>query len=342
MRRLLLVCLTALPCFPSAAHAAAPHLHRDRFPTGPSAAAAAAAAMPMGLPSRWCGDEQRHDLPSPASAQQIKVLYALPAGQHDRLTQRADGLQRAAAMLARQVAVESGMTRTVRFDLGSSCGPRYLDITTVRLPRPARSYADDFGAQDLLGDIYTQGSRLYAGSGFYPDANWVAYVEGVDTKVWGVSETPQTVGDMRHGGRAAAVVGRGARWSRYQDAMLNIPIALAHETLHLLGAVQPGAPHATRWGHCVDEWDIMCYNDAETEQGFRLLKDRIRRPCAKRMDLPFSQRLDCGGDDYFNPAPEPGSWLSTSGMNVYDSPFLADCSEQQAACGPTPAAGRGR
>jgi hypothetical protein len=44
------------------------------------------------------------------------------------------------------------------------------------------------------------------------------------------------------------------------------------------------------------------------------------------------ESYDCGHDDYFNPAPAPGSYLATH-WNTYDSVFLAPCGEIAPACG---------
>jgi hypothetical protein len=46
----------------------------------------------------------------------------------------------------------------------------------------------------------------------------------------------------------------------------------------------------------------------------------------------IAQSYDCGRDDYFNPAPAPGSYLATH-WNTYDSAFLAPCAEIVPACG---------
>jgi hypothetical protein len=46
----------------------------------------------------------------------------------------------------------------------------------------------------------------------------------------------------------------------------------------------------------------------------------------------IEQTYDCGRDDYYNPAPEPGSYLATH-WNTYDSAFMAPCADITPACG---------
>lgn len=88
------------------------------------------------------------------------------------------------------------------------------------------------------------------------------------------------------------------------------PILLLHEYGHAMGAVQPSAPHITKNerdpAHCTDSQtigkggtDIMCKSDAQGEV--------FGNACSGF--YPF--RFDCNNDDYFNPKPEPGSYLAT-------------------------------
>lgn len=88
--------------------------------------------------------------------------------------------------------------------------------------------------------------------------------------------------------------------------------ASAHELLHSLGAVNSSAPHATAYGHCWDDEDIMCYDDGGIPAGQVLTKVCLGAP---------ENQIDCNEDDYFNPAPAPGSYLSDH-WNVANSEFL--------------------
>src|SRR3954469_6760009 len=44
------------------------------------------------------------------------------------------------------------------------------------------------------------------------------------------------------------------------------------------------------------------------------------------------ESYDCGRDDYFNPAPAPGTYLAPH-WNTYDAAFGAPCGERAPACG---------
>lgn len=90
------------------------------------------------------------------------------------------------------------------------------------------------------------------------------------------------------------------------------PILILHEYAHTLGAVQQSAPHSTKkealskQKHCNDSQtigkggtDIMCKSDGQGEV--------FGNACSGMYPFHF----DCNNDDYFNPKPEPGSYLAT-------------------------------
>ena len=77
----------------------------------------------------------------------------------------------------------------------------------------------------------------------------------------------------------------------------------AHENGHAMGAVQLSAPHSTGAWHCTDGHDVMCYNDGGPTGSQYTTSDCGFTPNGTS---PF----DCSFDDYFNPNPAPGSYLS--------------------------------
>lgn len=74
-----------------------------------------------------------------------------------------------------------------------------------------------------------------------------------------------------------------------------------HELFHNFGAVQLDAPHANT-GHCDDAPSIMCPGGGPGYGG-----GIVNKYC-KNVTV---ETLDCGMDDYWNPAPRAGSYLST-------------------------------
>jgi hypothetical protein len=101
----------------------------------------------------------------------------------------------------------------------------------------------------------------------------------------------------------------------------------AHELMHLLGAVQPSAPHGTAYGHCTDEADAMCYADGDGQ--------RMRSVCTQPDD---EQLFDCRRDDYFDPRPRPASDYLRRHWNTADSSFLDRLPPARSAAGLPPLA----
>ncbi|MDA0166173.1 hypothetical protein OM076_38265 [Solirubrobacter ginsenosidimutans] len=302
-----------------------------------STAQAAAGDGPDGLPTGWCGDETGADNApvTPATKAQFKVVYAYAADRPDRFAGWKDAIQANVAIVQRFLSAQDGGTKGLRFDMGTGCGPQFVDIQTVQLPGSRASYADNFSA--ISGAVQR---ALGAAAG---PRNAIVIADGLSgsTQEYGLGETVMGPTGERQG--AANIHNRGgltsilfsrdgaaapgsARWGWWPEGFL-------HEMTHNLGAVQWGAPHSTQpaggsspqYGHCWQGADVMCY----VEDGGAA--HPMQQDCA---GLPgaIPQNYDCGHDDYFNPAPAPGSYLATH-WNTYDSAFLAGCGEVAPACG---------
>ncbi len=75
---------------------------------------------------------------------------------------------------------------------------------------------------------------------------------------------------------------------------------LMHEAGHTMGAVMNSAPNSTGAGHCIDGNDIMCYNDGGPRSA-----QYNPGTCSDY------QHFDCNFNDYYNPSPAAGSYLSS-------------------------------
>ncbi len=288
-----------------------------------------------GLPTQWCGDERTTDAPNSTTRPQFKVVYAFAADRVDRFGGWKDALQTNVSLIERFLSAESGGSKALRFDMGTSCGAQYVDIQVVPLPGPRAAYADNFGA--IARDVQR---ALPAAAG---PRNTIVLADGLSgsTQEYGLGEsvmgrTGEVAGSTNihnRGGLTAILFSRDgapapgpARKGWWAEGML-------HEMTHNLGAVQWGAPHSTeppgqtlpQYGHCWQGADIMCYVE-DGGAAHVMVQDCGPLPSA------IPQSYDCNRDDYFNPAPAPGSYLATH-WNTYDSAFLASCGEIALACG---------
>lgn len=99
---------------------------------------------------------------------------------------------------------------------------------------------------------------------------------------------------------------------------------MMHETAHSMGAVQLSAPYST------GAWHVHLYNDTMGYvDGGPYFRNGGKMTTCRKSNYPvtqftqptLAQTWDCTGDDYYNPNPAAGSYLSTH-WNVYDSVYL--------------------
>jgi hypothetical protein len=296
------------------------------------------AALAQYLPTTWCGTRRTTDDAGNAafssSAAQIKVVYAYAAAQPDRSAIWSDSLQADVSRIEQYLALQSGGRRALRFDMGTNCGAQYVDIEVVELPQPRSYYLDDFarvsnhvnaalaaptGPRDVfvLADGLSS-DGVYGVGEIYPDYDEPG------------ASNPHNFGDL------TGIMFVEPSTSPYASGWQ--PTVMLHEVTHNLGGVQRSAPRSTYYAHCIDGQDLMCYPDGSPQA-----------PYYSGTVCPYAggaipQTFDCGHDDYYDPVPAAGSYLTTH-WNVYESVFMASCSQLGTACGgdivPTPPVNQG-
>src|SRR3954469_22067648 len=285
-----------------------------------------------GLPTSWCGSETTTDDTADATFDktlpQFKVIYAYPADRPDRFDQWKDALQADLSLIEQFVSSQVGSTRAPRFDMGTSCGPYYLDIQTVALPGSRATYVQNMNAVETYVKTKVNpspgGRRNYV---IIADTLSAGTLNGVGELYEGstASQRPD-VANVHNSGGLTSVLWVPDTAPPGSDPNGWWPEGVLHEMTHNLGGVQWGAPHSTQpaggsnytYSHCWDGRDVMCYQD-----GPAMSHGYSATTCAALAGA-MPQTYDCGQDDYFNPAPPPGSYLATH-WNVYNNLFMAEC-----------------
>jgi hypothetical protein len=299
---------------------------------------AAAGTEDEGLPATWCGDPLTTDDSANAkfapTTHQVKVVYAYASDMASRFSGWANALQADVSLIGRFMGAQSGGRRTLQFDMGTRCGPQYLDIQIVQLPGTRTSYAS-LGSGDRLDrlrselsgllssapgprNILVLGDQLSNSAAF----SWSGIGESYLTELKGPS-SPHNDGEL-----FSALWVPNALGAPGADPNGWWPEGMLHELTHNLGSVGPNAPHATEYGHCYDGNDVMCYDDDFDPGTYPLTAGCPTIPGV------MNQVYDCGNDDYFNVAPAAGTYLATY-WNTYDSPYLVACEDARPACGGT-------
>jgi hypothetical protein len=305
------------------------------------------------LPTTWCGSERTTD--DAADAAQLsdepvyKVVYAYASDQPDRFDTWKNQLQADVSLIGQFMAQQDGMTKSPRFDMGTSCGPRYADIQTVALPGTRAYYSDNFtritsdvgaalGATPAKRNVIILADQL--------TANPSTSLYGLGQHYNGGTSDLAGASNPHNSGNLYAALFPPAGYtpptvSGDQFYPGFWPEGMLHEMSHTLGAVNYSAPHTTRdvngnpLGHCTDGYDVMCYADSADPDPTALYSTTACPQISGSAGM--TQTYDCGGDDYFNPNPAPGSYLATH-WNLYNNVFESPCATTGFACGADSAA----
>lgn len=228
------------------------------------------------------------------SGPRVQAVYAVASDKTDRFSLVEPSIRTWAADIEvyfNTSAGETGEERHVKWVSTPDCE---LDIERVTL---SETGDDSFGntIRDLVNQGYTNNDRKYL---VWTDANVYCGIAEMY-----IDDRP----DQDNANNRASLIARvdAGCWG----------YAETHELGHTLGAVQLTSPNSSGYGHCVDEYDQMCYRDSSSTE--------LVYPCANRSD----KLLDCNHDDYFHTSPPPANYLANH-WNVANSRFLSNGSDE--------------
>lgn len=227
------------------------------------------------------------------SGNRVQALYVHAEGTANRYGQYSGSFQAwlaGADQILLASAAEAGGARRFRFVMTGGC---QVDVQQVALPASAVASFDQM-LQALQQRGFNRQDRFY-----------FSFVDATNTGYCGLGTLSS---DDRPG--QENLNNRGPSYSRVDSGCWG-EVAIAHELMHNLGGVLNSAPHSTGYGHCIDDFDVMCYQDGTSRQ--------VQIVCA---DSALDYRYDCGKDDYFHPNPAPGSYLDLH-WNTANSSFLS-------------------
>jgi hypothetical protein len=227
-----------------------------------------------------------------ASGNRVQVVYAHAADVPDRFDSLSASLASwvgSVDRVFRDSAAETGGVRHVRWVTGTGCD---LLVQRVQL---SSTGDDSYG--NTVSELKAVGLNR-------TDRKYLVWVDA--TLYCGISSlySDDSAGQTNANNR-------GPSFARVDSGCwgLSRPTE-AHELMHMLGGVQYSAPHTSGGGHCTEEYDRMCYTDA---QGVSMT---ISCSSTSRDRL-----FDCNHDDYYSTNPPAGSYLATH-WNTASSSFL--------------------
>jgi Thrombospondin type 3 repeat len=328
-RTLVIAILSAalVPCASASAHFAGEAGHGpdpvtvDRGPEAPAPAGgskgkplagaarerSSAIASAARLPTTWCGEERSsddrdHELPN--GEYRYHAIYAYASDSPSRFDAVASTIQTDAFQAS--ALLESSYGRALRYDMGTSCGPQYLDVTALRLSHTTAEL-EALGSRHE-GTVQAVTEALNdAGFAALTTTEWARARGPLSTSfvVWLDAPGPSgacgqaTIYDdnRRSQDNANNTGGKLALVFRGQTGSFCGSNTVRHEISHNLGALSPAAPNAFDGAHCDDAYeDTMCYSSAP-----------------KMADGRRGLYYDYGNDDYWDPpAGQPLPWWTVN------------------------------
>ena len=242
----------------------------------------------------------------------VQLIYVYPSGGTNRLSTLRSGF----AAIARRMnnifftsGSESGNAHQIRYVTNNGnpdCalliaaegirGDQLSDSSNIRARLRERGY---IGTPELL-DLDGDGTGDYT---TYVDRKYVVWVDNSSNCGLGERREDDSPGQNNKNNTSVtyAFIWKGC-WNYGEP----------HELMHMLGGVQSTAPRSTGHGHCIDERDVMCYDDDGTGPIY------MRRVCTRDVDW---QRLDCNHNDYYR-GNDPASGYLSNHWNTANSQFL--------------------
>lgn len=226
----------------------------------------------------------------------IQVLYTRSTAQDNRFAASLDEIRAATAdadAILRDSSLTAGAAEAMGFHFVQN-GACDIDVLNVPLS-PAAMLDFDTTIIELQRLGFDRIDRIYL---IFADTR-AAGICGIGTQWPDDRASPNNANN------------RGPSFARADDLCWDGHTA-AHELMHTLGAVQDSAPNSSLGGHCIDEYDVMCYSDEPFEPEMEIV-------CTP--EGTFEARFDCGNDDYFDPASPFTGYLATH-WNTANNWFL--------------------
>ncbi|HWH44118.1 MAG TPA: hypothetical protein VNT32_05270 [Thermoleophilaceae bacterium] len=246
----------------------------------------------------WCGEERGSDDTANEvsnGSHSFHAVYAIPADAPVRLHSYAARIQEDS--LRASALVERSYGRAIRYDLGTSCGPQYLDITTIRLPETSADLEHaantPTGTLDAVAEALDRNGLSVIRPTDTPSVaatrtrNWIVWLDGPAPpaacgQAMLFDDASRSQSNLNNFGGKVSVIFRN------EDGFCGSN-SVRHEIAHNLGAVLPRSTNSDG-GHCTDAIeDTMCSPDAPQVADGRY------------HELFF----DYGNDDYWDPPSGP-------------------------------------